>query len=114
MRHGRRVGVRVILEQLVDSLLSGREVVGVLELVLRDLQQCVVRDTARRERVDDRLEVFHRLGVAVVLEKAHAAVVLTTGELLVTLLGTRRNAERGDDGKDDTESGESSHLIAAT
>ena len=81
--HGRRIAVRVVLQQSVDGGLGGRDVARDFELVLCDLEQGAWRDRARAERIDNRLQIFQRFRVPMILQKRHAALVLPTRELLV-------------------------------
>ena len=83
MSHRRGVRVGVILQQFIDCGLRRRHVARHLELVLRDLEERVIGDRSGAERIDNGLQILQRFGVAMVLEKCEAAVVLPPRELLV-------------------------------
>ncbi len=102
--HRRRVGVGIILQQPLDRRLGRGGVVRNLELIERDLQQRVVGDRALPERVEDRLKILQRLGIAAILHEREAALVLPPRELLgVALCAEDDGAGRHDGGDAKTE-----------
>ena len=104
IRHGRRVGLRIILQQPLNRRLARADIVRDLELVERHLQQRIVGHRALRERVEDGLKIFQRFRVAAVLHERHAALVLAPREFFgIALRAENDAAGRQQDGETKTE-----------